>query len=40
MKVEQCLKDGDVDGALMAGRESLESDEHLLMLRMYALARK
>ena len=40
MKAEQCLIDGDVDGALETGRKSLESDEHLLMIRMYALARK
>ena len=30
MKAEQCLIDGDVDGALETGRKSLESDEHLL----------
>lgn len=40
MKAEQCLKDGDAKGALMAGRKSLESDESLLMLRMYALAQE
>lgn len=40
LKVEQCLLDGDVEGALKTGRKSLESDEHLLMLRMYALARQ
>ena len=40
LKIEQCLLDGDVEGALKTGRKSLESDEHLLMLRMYALARQ
>lgn len=40
MKAEQCLLDGDAAGALQAGRRSLEGDEHLLMLRMYALARE
>ena len=40
LKVEQCLMDGDLEGALKTGRKSLESDEHLLMLRMYALARQ
>ena len=40
MRAEQCLTDGDMKGALMVGRKSLEGDEHLLMLRMYALARE
>lgn len=40
LKIEQCLLDGDVEGALKTGRKSLESDEHLLMLRMHALARQ
>jgi len=40
MKVEQCLKDGEYDEALMVGKKSLESDEHLTMLRMFTLAKK
>ena len=40
MRAENCLLQGDVDGALAAGRKSLECDENLVMLRMYALARK
>ena len=40
MRAEKCLLDGDVDGALAAGKKSLECDEHLVMLRMQALARK
>lgn len=40
MKVERCLLEDDVDGALKVGRKSLESDADLSMLRMYALARK
>ena len=40
MKAESCLMVGDMDGALKAGQKSLESDAPLLMLRMYALARK
>lgn len=40
MRAERCLLQGDVDGALAAGRKSLETDEHLVMLRMAALARQ
>ena len=40
MRAEHCLLDGDFDGALAAGRKSLECDESLVMLRMHALARK
>ena len=40
MKVERCLLEGDVDGALKVGKKSLESDGNLLMLRMFALARR
>ena len=40
MRAERCLLEGDVDGALAAGKKSLECDEHLVMLRMQALARK
>ena len=40
MKAENCLLHGDVDGALAAGKNSLECDENLVMLRMQALARK
>lgn len=40
MAAERHLLEGDEEGALKAGRKSLESDEHLLMLRMYALARQ
>lgn len=40
MRAEHCLLDGDFDGALAAGRKSLECDANLVMLRMHALARK
>ena len=40
MRAERCLLDGDIDGALAAGKKSLECDETLVMLRMQALARK
>ena len=39
MKVEGNLKRGDYHKALKVGKNSLESDADLLMLRMYALAR-
>lgn len=37
---EVALAGGDVDEALRVGERSLETDEHLTMLRIYALARK
>lgn len=40
MAAERNLLEGDAEDALKAGRKSLESDESLLMLRMYALARE
>ena len=40
MRAERCLLDGDYDGALAAGKKSLECDDNLVMLRMHALARK
>lgn len=40
VKAENCLLHGDLDGALDAGKESLECDENLVMLRMLALAHK
>ena len=40
MQAERCLLDDDIDGALAAGKRSLECDETLVMLRMQALARK
>lgn len=40
MKAESCLLKGDFKGALDAGCESLESDAHLQMIRMYAMARR
>jgi len=40
MRAEVCLLKGDWDGVLDAGRESLECDDDLVMLRMHALARK
>ena len=40
MKAEDKLLKGDFDGALEIGKLSLESDENLTMIRMYALARK
>ena len=39
MQTENYLTQGDYDNALQVGKKSLESDKHLLMLRMYALAR-
>lgn len=39
MKAESLLAEGRYDKALQVGRKSIESDSHLLMLRMYALAR-
>lgn len=40
MRAEHCLLDGDYEGALNAGRKSLETDSSLTMIRMYALARQ
>ena len=40
MRAEACLLQGDYDGALNAGRKSLESDVDLQMIRMYAMARR
>jgi len=40
MQAENCLMQGDYQGALEAGEKSLESDENLTMLRMYALSRE
>ncbi len=40
MAAERSLLEGDTEYALKAGRKSLESDESLLMLRMYALTRQ
>ena len=40
MQAERCLLDDDVDGALNVGKKSLESDADLLMIRMFALAKK
>ena len=40
MQMEGLLQEGKYDDALEVGKKSLESDEHLLMLRMYALARQ
>lgn len=40
MKAESCLLNGDFEGALDAGWESLESDADLQMIRMYAMARR
>ena len=40
MKAEYEMLKGDYDGALEIGKYSLESDENLMMIRMYALARK
>ena len=37
---ETALMDRDFDEALRVGNESLETDENLMMLRMYALSRK
>ena len=39
MKMEQLLTEGDYQSVLNVGKKSLESDEHMLMLRMYALVR-
>ena len=39
MQMEGLLAEGRYDKALMVGSKSLESDKHLMMLRMYALAR-
>lgn len=39
MQAERYLAQGDFDKSLKVGKKSLESDRHLLMLRMYALAR-
>lgn len=38
MRAETCLLQGDYEGALETGMESLESDVHLQMIRMYAMA--
>ena len=40
MQAETCLLRGDFEGALDAGWESLESDDDLQMIRMYAMARR
>lgn len=40
MKVEGLLLEGKYDQAMEVGKQSLESDEHLMMLRMFALARQ
>ena len=40
MRAETCLLKGDYEGALNVGWESLESDVHLQMIRMYAMARR
>ena len=40
MRAETCLLKGDYDGALKVGWESLESDAHLQMIRMYAMAQQ
>lgn len=40
MRAERSLLDGDIEGALAAGKKSLECDENLVMLRMHALARQ
>lgn len=40
MKAENRLLKGDFDSALEVGKMSLESDENLMMIRMYAMARK
>ena len=40
MQTETLLADGKYQKALEVGKESLESDANLLMLRMYALARE
>ena len=40
MRAETCLLKGDYEGALDAGWESLESDNHLQMIRMYAMAQR
>lgn len=39
MQTEALLVRGEYEKALMIGKKSLESDNHLMMLRMYALAR-
>lgn len=39
-KMEVCLRNGDYDGALKAGKKSLATDSTLTMLRAYALAQK
>lgn len=39
MQTEALLAKGEYEKALMIGKKSLESDNHLMMLRMYALAR-
>ena len=40
MRAETCLLEGDYQGALDVGRKSLESDIHLQMIRMYAMAKQ
>lgn len=40
MRAETSLLQGDYEGALDAGWESLESDVHLQMIRMYAMAKR
>ena len=38
MRAESCLMKRDFEGALKTGSKSLESDENLMMIRMYALS--
>lgn len=40
MRAEKCLLERDYDGALAAGVKSLETDNNLTMIRIYALSRK
>ena len=40
MRAETCLLQGDYEGALETGCESLESDADLQMIRMYAMAQR
>ena len=40
MRAETCLLENNFEGALDAGWESLESDADLMMIRMYAMARR
>lgn len=40
MRAETCLLEGDYEGAIDVGLESLESDANLQMIRMYVMARR